>query len=163
MKEKVGTPVYKKEITVVRISSADQAIALYPQQLVLTSPTSGGRSVGIVHSRTTSTECFFPGEHTEQANITSSRLSSIHHHYQSTARGATSVVRQHTTHKQRQVLVLDPQGLHVHHLFSSISSSSSRYRRPPLNARRANNNCLFDGLVCAYMLHVMFPLFTLLL
>jgi hypothetical protein len=29
---------------------------LYPQKLALTSPTSGGRSVGIVHSRTKATE-----------------------------------------------------------------------------------------------------------
>jgi lipopolysaccharide/colanic/teichoic acid biosynthesis glycosyltransferase len=33
--------------------------SLYPQQLALTSPTSGGRSVGIVRSRTDSTDFFF--------------------------------------------------------------------------------------------------------
>jgi hypothetical protein len=32
---------------------------LYPQKLVLTSPTSGGRSVGIVHSWTQATEFSF--------------------------------------------------------------------------------------------------------
>jgi hypothetical protein len=32
---------------------------LYPQKLALTSPTSGGRSVGIVRSRTQATEFFF--------------------------------------------------------------------------------------------------------
>jgi hypothetical protein len=32
---------------------------LYPQKLVLTSPTSGGRSVGIVRSRTQAAEFFF--------------------------------------------------------------------------------------------------------
>jgi hypothetical protein len=32
---------------------------LYPQKLALTSPTSGGGSVGIVRSRTQSTEVFF--------------------------------------------------------------------------------------------------------
>jgi len=32
---------------------------LYPQKLALTSPTSGGRSVGIVRSRTKATEVFF--------------------------------------------------------------------------------------------------------
>jgi hypothetical protein len=32
---------------------------LYPQKLALTSPTSGGRSVGIVRSRTQTTEVFF--------------------------------------------------------------------------------------------------------
>jgi hypothetical protein len=31
---------------------------LYPQKLALTSPTSGGRSVGIVHSRTQKTDFF---------------------------------------------------------------------------------------------------------
>jgi len=31
---------------------------LYPQKLALTSPTGGGRSVGIVRSRTKATECF---------------------------------------------------------------------------------------------------------
>jgi len=30
---------------------------LYPQKLALTSPTGGGRSVGIVRSRTKATEC----------------------------------------------------------------------------------------------------------
>jgi hypothetical protein len=38
-------------------------VTLYPQKLVLTSPTSGSRSVGIVRSRTQATEsvfvCFF--------------------------------------------------------------------------------------------------------
>jgi hypothetical protein len=33
--------------------------SLYPQKLVLTSTTSGGRSVGIVSSRTQATEIFF--------------------------------------------------------------------------------------------------------
>jgi len=32
---------------------------LYPQKLALTSPTDGGRSVGIVRSRTKATEFFF--------------------------------------------------------------------------------------------------------
>jgi len=32
---------------------------LYPQKLALTSPTGGGRSVGIVRSRTKVTEFFF--------------------------------------------------------------------------------------------------------
>jgi hypothetical protein len=32
---------------------------LYPQKLALTSPTSGGRSVGIVHSMTQATELFY--------------------------------------------------------------------------------------------------------
>jgi hypothetical protein len=32
---------------------------LYPQKLALTSPTSGGRSVGIIRSRTEPTECIY--------------------------------------------------------------------------------------------------------
>ena len=35
---------------------ADHVTPLYPQKLALTSPTSGGRSVGIVRSRTKATE-----------------------------------------------------------------------------------------------------------
>jgi hypothetical protein len=36
----------------------DHATPLYPQKLAHTSPTSGGRSVGIIHSRTKATELF---------------------------------------------------------------------------------------------------------
>ena len=35
---------------------ADHVTPLYPQKLALTSPTGGGRSVGIVHVRTKATE-----------------------------------------------------------------------------------------------------------
>ena len=38
---------------------ADHVTPLYPQKLALTSPTGGGRSVGIVRSRTKATEYFF--------------------------------------------------------------------------------------------------------
>jgi hypothetical protein len=38
---------------------ADYETPLYPQKLALTSPTSGGRSVGIVSSRTQATEYMF--------------------------------------------------------------------------------------------------------
>ena len=37
-------------------SCADHVTPLYPQKLALTSPTGGGRSVGIVRSRTKATE-----------------------------------------------------------------------------------------------------------
>ena len=38
---------------------ADHVTPLYPQKLALTSPTGGGRSVGIVRSRAKATEFFF--------------------------------------------------------------------------------------------------------
>jgi hypothetical protein len=47
------------EITAVGINCADYATPLYPQKLALTSLTSGGRSVGIVRSRTLATEFSF--------------------------------------------------------------------------------------------------------
>jgi hypothetical protein len=40
------------------ISRADHAKPLFPQKLTITSPTSGGRSVDIVRSRTTVTKLF---------------------------------------------------------------------------------------------------------
>ena len=40
----------------VGIRCADHVTPLYPQKLALTSPTGGGRSVGIVRSRTKATE-----------------------------------------------------------------------------------------------------------
>jgi hypothetical protein len=47
--------VLKTDNTVVGIRCADHATPLYPQKLALISPTSGGRSVGIVCSRTKAT------------------------------------------------------------------------------------------------------------
>jgi hypothetical protein len=44
------------EITIVRVRRADYAKPLYLQKLELTSPTSGGRSVGIIRSLTKATE-----------------------------------------------------------------------------------------------------------
>jgi hypothetical protein len=43
----------------VGICHADYATPLYPQKLALSSPTSGGRSVGIVRSRIQPTEFYF--------------------------------------------------------------------------------------------------------
>jgi hypothetical protein len=51
LKEKVAAPVYKCENTAVGIRHANH--------VALTSPTSGGRSVGIVRSRTQATEFSF--------------------------------------------------------------------------------------------------------
>ena len=41
------------------IRCADHVTPFYPQKLALTSPTGGGRSIGIVRSRTKATEFFF--------------------------------------------------------------------------------------------------------
>jgi hypothetical protein len=54
-----AAPGLEKRSTAVGIRCADHVTPLYPQKLVLTSPTGGGRSVGIVRSRTKATEfCF---------------------------------------------------------------------------------------------------------
>jgi hypothetical protein len=59
LKVKIPAPVYKTEITAVRICHTDNATPLYLQKLALTSPTSGGRSVGIVRLRTQAMEFSF--------------------------------------------------------------------------------------------------------
>jgi hypothetical protein len=48
--------VRNTEITAIGIRSADHATPFYPRKLTLTSPTSGGRSVGIVRSPTKTTK-----------------------------------------------------------------------------------------------------------
>jgi hypothetical protein len=52
LKEKVAAPVLKTDIMAAEICRTDHVTAFYPQKLALTSPTSGGRSVGIVHLQT---------------------------------------------------------------------------------------------------------------
>ena len=49
----------KQRLTAVGTRCADHVTLLYPQKLTLTSPTGGGRSVGIVRVRTKATEFFF--------------------------------------------------------------------------------------------------------
>jgi hypothetical protein len=56
LKEKVVAPVWKTENTAIGIRHADHVAPLYPQKLALTSPTSGGRSVGIVRLQIQATE-----------------------------------------------------------------------------------------------------------
>ena len=56
MNKKVVAPVQKTEINGCGDRCADHVTPLYPQKLALTSPTGGGRSVGIVRSRTKATE-----------------------------------------------------------------------------------------------------------
>jgi hypothetical protein len=56
---KVAAHVYKTENTAVEISHADHVAPSIRKKLTITSPTSGGRSVGIVRSRTQTMECRF--------------------------------------------------------------------------------------------------------
>jgi hypothetical protein len=56
---KVAAPVYKIENTAVGIRHADHVAPSIRKKLAVTSPTSGGRSVGIVRSRTQTMEFSF--------------------------------------------------------------------------------------------------------
>jgi len=57
--KKVAAPgLEKQRLTAVGTRCADHVTHLYPQKLALTSPTGGGRSVGIVRVRTKVTEFF---------------------------------------------------------------------------------------------------------
>ena len=66
------------------IRCADHVTPLYPQKLALTSPTGGGRSVGIVRSRTRATEirrlCYFNGVYTF-TNVTTGRIYNLADHW----------------------------------------------------------------------------------
>ena len=50
------TKLWDLRLTAVGTRCADHVTPLYPQKLALTSPTGGGRSVGIVRVRTKATE-----------------------------------------------------------------------------------------------------------
>jgi hypothetical protein len=56
---KFAAPVWKTEINDCGNPLRWPRNTLYPQKLALTSPTSGGRSVGTVRSRTKTTEFSF--------------------------------------------------------------------------------------------------------
>jgi hypothetical protein len=56
---KVTAPVYKTENTAGGISHVDHVAPSIRKKLATTSPTSGGRSVGIVRSRTQTMEFVF--------------------------------------------------------------------------------------------------------
>jgi hypothetical protein len=56
---KIAAPVYKTDNTAVGIRHADHVAPSIDKKLAITSPTSGGRSVGIVPSRTQTMQFFF--------------------------------------------------------------------------------------------------------
>jgi hypothetical protein len=62
LEEKIAASVFKTENTALRIRRTDHPIPLFSQKLALTSPTSGGWSVGIVRSWTEATEWVSDGQ-----------------------------------------------------------------------------------------------------
>jgi hypothetical protein len=56
---KVAAPVWKTENTAVGIRHADHVAPSIRKKLAITSPTSGGRSVGVVRLRTQTMEFVF--------------------------------------------------------------------------------------------------------
>jgi len=59
MKKISGSRSRKQRLTAVGTRCSDHVTPLFPQKLALTSPTGGGRSVGIVRVRTKATEFSF--------------------------------------------------------------------------------------------------------
>ena len=59
MKKSSGSRSRKQRLTAEGTRCADHVTPLYPRKLALTSPTGGGRSVGIVRVRTKATEFSF--------------------------------------------------------------------------------------------------------
>ena len=57
--KKLAAAGLENRLTAVGTRCADHVTTLYPQKLALTSPTGGGRSVGIVRVRTKATEFIY--------------------------------------------------------------------------------------------------------
>jgi len=85
LNEKIsGSRSRKQRLTAVGTHCADHVTPLYPQKLALTSPTGGGRSVGIVRVRTKATEFSF------MYSFISLHVGDLHHSYIISIRPALS-------------------------------------------------------------------------
>jgi hypothetical protein len=102
---------------------------LYPQKLALTSPTSGGRSVGVVRSRTQAMEFCFRGSSSSNSSNSSSVSSSSR--WQPKVRLVAFEPRSHST---RPAIVSENRNIAV----------GFQPRNPlPVNSRRCNNALLW--------------------